>query len=240
MRPAGLRPTSIPSSGTITIYRAVMNPALPTVVYLTPNCWAVAATPSARPQSTPPFSRVRRAAGLLSGVRRLSRSSSGMAGSSTSPPDQEPGHIKGKGPQMVHPHALGHKGRPPDHGGQNQNQRMHGYFPPPQQRVKARFVSLYHPPASFVKPGKTFTNSLRFCAGFFTGCCILGGGAGGILRPESEASSHAETVCIRPAGLPGRPHPGPPPQPPSPPAAAAGSAGAGLLPAAGAGGRFCR
>ena len=112
IRPAGLRPTSIPSSGTITIYRAVMNPALPTVVYMTPNCWAVAAAPSARPQSTPPFSRVRRAAGLLSGVRRLSRSSSGMAGSSTSPPIRNRAILKVKGPRWSMPTLWATKAAP--------------------------------------------------------------------------------------------------------------------------------
>ena len=39
----------------MTIYRAVMKPAFPTVVYLIPNCWKLLARNRKKPQVRPPF-----------------------------------------------------------------------------------------------------------------------------------------------------------------------------------------
>ena len=41
--------------GTKAIYKVVIKPALPTVVYITPNCCKLDATKSAAPQNRPPM-----------------------------------------------------------------------------------------------------------------------------------------------------------------------------------------
>ena len=50
-------PRKIPSRGTITMYSALMKPALPTVVSLTPNCCRVLPPNRQMPQQMPPISR---------------------------------------------------------------------------------------------------------------------------------------------------------------------------------------
>ena len=41
--------------GTITVYKAVRNPAFPTVVYIIPTCWNIEATHNAHPHAIPPI-----------------------------------------------------------------------------------------------------------------------------------------------------------------------------------------
>ena len=53
-RAPGRRPASSPSTGTITTYSAVKNPALAVLVVPTPICWAAEAANSAAPHSSPP------------------------------------------------------------------------------------------------------------------------------------------------------------------------------------------
>ena len=79
-----------PSSGTITIYSAVIKPAFPAVVMLMPNCWKELATHKTTPQATPPIRELRRIAFCSSGEGRwsagLSRSNRKITGISTRPP----------------------------------------------------------------------------------------------------------------------------------------------------------
>ena len=53
----------IPAMGTMTMYSAVMNPALPEVVVSSPICWRLVATVNATPQQAPPTARSRREPG---------------------------------------------------------------------------------------------------------------------------------------------------------------------------------
>lgn len=55
--------TSMPRMGTITMYREVINPPLPTLVYVMPICWKREAMVKAKPQMMPPRSSLLRVAG---------------------------------------------------------------------------------------------------------------------------------------------------------------------------------
>ena len=62
-----------------------MNPALPTVVYLIPNCWKLLARQSRIPQQIPPVIRVLRSEGVCS-LEDLVLPSPQMTGSSAIAP----------------------------------------------------------------------------------------------------------------------------------------------------------
>ena len=63
----------IPAMGTMTMYRAVMKPALPEEVVSSPICWRLVATVSAVPQHRPPNRRSRRVPGRAAASPRKSR-----------------------------------------------------------------------------------------------------------------------------------------------------------------------
>ena len=84
----GLRPKKMPSTGTITIYNAVKNPAFPAVVNWMPACCSRLPAPSSRPHRAPPPSRsfLPRAGSASWGFPAWSRRFQKISGSSTSPP----------------------------------------------------------------------------------------------------------------------------------------------------------
>ena len=64
---------------------------------------------------------------ILSASRRISPVPSAQesdTGQKSCPADQVAHSVKGKGPQIIHPHALGHKGRSPDKCCQDQHARI--------------------------------------------------------------------------------------------------------------------
>ena len=102
-----------PRMGTMTMYRAVIKPALPTVVYWMPTCCRQEATPRARPQETPPARRVLRLA--FSAWRRSGvfiRSNTRITGIKARPPTTERTVLKVKGPMWSMPTAWATKAVP--------------------------------------------------------------------------------------------------------------------------------
>ena len=92
-----------PIMGTIRIYRAVINPALPTVVRSTPICCTTEAMASAAPQQMPPVSSVFLSALVWGFWVMPALSNTKMTGSSTSPPRMERTQMKVKGPTKPAP-----------------------------------------------------------------------------------------------------------------------------------------
>ena len=89
----------MPSTGTTTMYSAVMKPALPTLAYCRAHCCRLLARPRITPHKTPPSHRFFLSAGVEVS-RRLPerRPSSGISGSSTAPPNRLRTQLKVKGP----------------------------------------------------------------------------------------------------------------------------------------------
>ena len=99
-----------PRMGTMTMYMAVMKPALPTVVYCIPTCCKQEATPRARPQHRPPMSsvlRLARSSAFRSAL--LKRPKNRRTGMSATPPTKDRMALKAKGPRWSIPTAWATK-----------------------------------------------------------------------------------------------------------------------------------
>ena len=96
-----LLPKKSPRTGTINMYRAVINPAFPALVYTRPICWRELAAARAVPQQMPPMTSVflSHAAAFSSPLFSLCLRMKKMTGRSTAPPRKLRTELNVNGPR---------------------------------------------------------------------------------------------------------------------------------------------
>ena len=110
-----VRPRKIPRTGTITIYKLVRNPALPTVVYRSPNCCRDSEIKSIVPQINPANHNVLLRQGFAPGFLCIfpwTLSRIGITARRNSPPIMDLPHVKVKGLTCSMPRAWATKLEP--------------------------------------------------------------------------------------------------------------------------------